>query len=181
LKIRSSKVDEVPTGTFIHEGKELNDPIEIGNMFSTFFTSLSSTSFATESESDRYLDDHIRKMKLSKTINLKTAGFKFSHTNERIVELLISNLNQASGAGISGIPSKLIKNCCSQFAPVLTKIFNHCIDVGRVPIEWRSAIVTPLYKGKGDIVDFNNYRGISVLPPIAKIFEKILAMQIEIY
>ena len=27
----------------------------------------------------------------------------------------------------------------------------------------------------------NNYRGISVLPPIAKIFEKILAMQITIY
>ena len=51
----------------------------------------------------------------------------------------------------------------------------------RFPIEWKSAIVTPLYKNKGAKSDFNNYRGISVLPPIAKIFEKILAMQISIY
>jgi retron-type reverse transcriptase len=38
-----------------------------------------------------------------------------------------------------------------------------------------------LYKNKGLKSSFNNYRGISVLPPIAKIFEKILAMQITIY
>ena len=65
--------------------------------------------------------------------------------------------------------------------PLLTKLFNHCIDIGKFPIEWKSALVTPLYKNKGVRSDFNNYRGISVLPPIAKIFEKILAMQITIY
>ena len=42
-------------------------------------------------------------------------------------------------------------------------------------------MVTPLYKGKGLESDLNSYRGISVLPPIAKIFEKILAKQISIY
>ena len=65
--------------------------------------------------------------------------------------------------------------------PLLTKLFNHCIDIGKFPIEWKSALVTPLYKNIGVRSDFNNYPGISVLPPIAKIFEKILAMQITIY
>jgi len=90
-------------------------------------------------------------------------------------------MNVASGAGLSEIPSKVIKHACIQFVPILTTLFNHCIDIGKFPIEWKSAIVTPLYKSKGVKTDLNNYRGISVLPPIAKIFEKILAMQITIY
>ena len=56
--------------------------------------------------------------------------------------------------------------------PILTKIFNHCIEIGKIPIEWKSAMVTPLYKGKGVESDLNSYRGISVLPPIAKILKK---------
>ena len=42
-------------------------------------------------------------------------------------------------------------------------------------------MVGPLYKNKGEPKDLNSYRGISVLPPFAKIFEKIVAMQITIY
>ena len=91
------------------------------------------------------------------------------------------NLNATSGAGFSGIPSKVIKYSYSILAPILASLFNHCIDVGKFPVEWKSAIVTPLYKNKGVKSDFNNYRGISVLPPIAKLFEKILASQITIY
>ena len=44
-----------------------------------------------------------------------------------------------------------------------------------------TAVVTPLFKNKGDKNDTNSYRGISVLPSIAKLFEKILAYQIIIF
>ena len=50
--------------------------------------------------------------------------------------------------------------------------FNHCIDLGKFPKEWKSAIGTPLYKIKGFKSDLNNFGAISVLPPIANIFEK---------
>ncbi len=41
--------------------------------------------------------------------------------------------------------------------------------------------MTPIYKNKGSKSDLNNYRGISVLSPLAKIFEKLLAAQINDY
>ena len=50
-----------------------------------------------------------------------------------------------------------------------------------IPKEWKNALVTPLFKNKGDTTDLNNYRGISVITPIAKIFEKILATQVKIH
>jgi hypothetical protein len=50
-----------------------------------------------------------------------------------------------------------------------------------LPSEWKFAIVNPLYKGKGDLTDLNSFRGISELPTIAKLFEKIIHRQILIY
>lgn len=44
----------------------------------------------------------------------------------------------------------------------------------------QDAVVRIIHK-KGDTLDMNNYRGVSILPPIAKIFEKILANQIKSY
>ena len=55
------------------------------------------------------------------------------------------------------------------------------IITNSIPSEFKCAIVTPLYKGKGSKREINNYRGISVLPPLAKLFEKVLASQIFDY
>jgi hypothetical protein len=48
-------------------------------------------------------------------------------------------------------------------------------------IYWKGAVVTPLYKNKGDKTDPNNYRGILVITPVAKLFEKIISEQITRY
>ena len=50
-----------------------------------------------------------------------------------------------------------------------------------IPGKWKTAIVAPLYKHKGEKTDPNNYRGISIIAPLAKVFEKILAAQIKIH
>ena len=50
-----------------------------------------------------------------------------------------------------------------------------------IPNKFKTALVTPLYKNKGNNEDMNSYRGISVLPPINKLLEKILASQIKLY
>ncbi len=41
-------------------------------------------------------------------------------------------------------------------------ILNSC----SLPSDWKTAVATPIYKNKGVKNDVNNYRGISVLPPI---------------
>ena len=63
----------------------------------------------------------------------------------------------------------------------MVKLFNFCLDNACQPDEWKFAFVHPLYKGKGAVDDRDNYRGISVLPPIAKVFERIVANQITCY
>ena len=181
IKVKSCKSEEVLPSVFIHDNNEYNTPEEIGCIFNTFFTSLSSTSLSSDTDSDFFIDQTFLMLKRKNHLKPVKDKLNFVHVTENTVEKLINNLNESSGAGLSEIPSKVIKHCCLKFVPILTSIFNHCIDLGKLPIEWKSALVTPLYKNKGVLSDLNNYRGISVLPPISKIFEKLLAMQITIF
>ena len=128
----------------MHEEREYTDPEEIGNVFNSFFTNLSSTSLSSESDCDSYIDKTFSRLKRENKIKLKSGSFKFVRTNENIVERLIMNLNSASGPGISDIPSKVIKSACITLVPVLTSLFNHCIDLDKFPVEWKSAIAIPL-------------------------------------
>jgi hypothetical protein len=111
-------------------------------------------------------------------MNIKS--FAFSLTTETIVSKAIEKFDETIGPGITDFPIKLVKKI-SILTPLITKMFNIFIIKKTIPVEWKSAVVTPLYKNKGNINDMNNYRGISVLPILAKLFERILAAQISIH
>ena len=55
----------------------------------------------------------------------------------------------------------------------LTQLFNRCLSDGRVPSSWKNASVVLIHK-KGDTADIKNYRPISLLPVIYKVFSHIL-------
>ena len=71
------------------------------------------------------------------------------------------------------ISPKLIRWLDTVLAPILTKIFNKYLEIGKYPDIFKLAKVTSLPKG-GDKLDRDNYRPISVLPQLDHIFEKII-------
>jgi hypothetical protein len=46
-----------------------------------------------------------------------------------------------------------------QEQPLVTDLFNKCIESKTIPDEWNLAVVTPLYKSKGIKTDLNNVYG----------------------
>ena len=64
---------------------------------------------------------------------------------------------------------------------MLTSLFNLCISSNIFPDEWKIAYLSPIHKGKGSKSTPDNYQPISVLTPLAKCFEKLLADQIVNY
>ena len=73
------------------------------------------------------------------------------------------------------IPNRLLKIAANVVAPSLTSIFNKSLVTGIFPSDWKLAKVSPIFKnGSKSKSDLNNYRPISVIPTVAKIFEKII-------
>jgi retron-type reverse transcriptase len=62
----------------------------------------------------------------------------------------------------------------------LTKIINQCLQTGIFPDTLKIAKVIPIHK-KDDTTNLNNYRPISLLPAISKIFEKVMHKQLHSY
>ena len=90
---------------------------------------------------------------------------------------LIKKLVNSKATGIFGIPNRALKDCAEHIAPFLTDIFNFSLETKVFPDDFEVGKVAPVYKF-GDKDDLNNYRPISVLPTVARVFEKILYGQV---
>ena len=90
---------------------------------------------------------------------------------------MIQNL-KLSGPGHDLIHIKLIKAGIGIIVPILTKFINNSFDRGIFPNSLKIAKITPIFKS-GDSTDMANYRPISILPCLSKIFEKIVYERIS--
>ena len=58
--------------------------------------------------------------------------------------------------------------------PLYEKLFNKILVVGIVPNQWIIGLIIPIYKQKGSRYDANNYRGITLLSCLGKLFTSVL-------
>ena len=96
---------------------------------------------------------------------------------EKGVLKLLNGLNPHKASGPDEISTRFLKTTATVIAPILTVIFQSSIDQGKVPDDWKSANVTPLYK-KGDKAKASNYRPVSLTSVCCKIVEHIIHSQV---
>ena len=101
------------------------------------------------------------------------ATFSFKSCSSSEVRKLLEKLETKKSTGLDNLPPRMLKIAAGVLAPSLAFLFNQSISSGIVPIEWKLARVTPIFK-KGKRQDVNNYRPISIIPAVAKVFEKII-------
>ena len=83
---------------------------------------------------------------------------------------IIKNLNPNKSSDLSPRILNLFRH---RLSPILSVLFNNCINASIFPDELKIARVVPLFK-TGDKNDITNYRPISLLPVLSKIFEKLI-------
>lgn len=105
-------------------------------------------------------------------------SFKFKPTGPEEVENVIRRLKNRKSVGIDEIPVSLLKHVAHIISEPLAHIINLSFETGKFPSALKFSIVKPLYKNKGAKNDIKNYRPISLLNNISKIFEKIMHHQI---
>ena len=74
------------------------------------------------------------------------------------------------------IPGEMIKGGGDRVVDWIWRLCNMAFESAVVPEDRRSAEIVPLYKGKGERTEFENYRGISLLSVVRKIYAGLLVV-----
>ena len=106
-------------------------------------------------------------------------GLSFAPTTVEEVKEAITNLKNRNSPGNDELTSFLLKQLCNSIAFNITLLFNYCLKTSTFPQCWKSSNIVCLWKNKGSRSDPSNYRPISLLPIIGRVFEKILSNQLN--
>ena len=106
--------------------------------------------------------------------------FHFENVSVKDIEKELKNLLSSKAAQDTDIPTKVIKPNIDIFTPILSDEFNKSLALGIFPSSMKLANITPVFK-KDDRTDKSNYRPISILPNLSKVFEKCIYNQLSIF
>ena len=90
---------------------------------------------------------------------------------------LVSSKRISEATWHDKITPKLLKDSADIIAPSFATIFNQFILTGILPDDLKVAIISPVHKS-GDKANYINYRPISVLSTMSKVFEKLISKQL---
>ena len=109
-----------------------------------------------------------------------TSNFNFSHVTCQEISVIIKGMQSKKCAGHDGISNELIKLMGSTIVYPISILINQSLHSGIFPDDLKIAKVLPIFKKKKQD-EFENYRPISILPSLSKIFEKVVNNQILKY
>ena len=106
------------------------------------------------------------------------SSFHFSCISVQETFDALNQLNLRKSPGLDGISVRLLKDTSDVIAQPLANIFNLSLQTAIFPDEWKIAKVSPVFK-EGNKTDCGNYRPISVISVVAKLFEGLVYNQLR--
>ena len=157
--------DTVSPITLNINGKEISDPIEVGDLFNEYFSSIADN-----------FDISLLNNPINTHLPIATNHIKFTIPLITIDDILnlAAELDQNKSTGLDGIPAYFIKSSIHSIAPIILRICNMSIENGVFPNMWKKARLIPNYKAETR-TERNNYRPISILPILSKLLERHVA------
>lgn len=146
-------------------------------------------SFNSDSSDDSHvIVDYFSKFFASVYSRKKCNGYEFEVSNTvdinscdiSVLDVFdaISSLDNHLSPGPDKISVMFLKQCCCVLSPILKSLFSASICSGKFPDVWKLSYVTPIFKN-GDKSLVTNYRPISKISLVAKVFESIIDSKIK--
>ena len=130
------------------------------NDFYEHFKNINTTNDLDEQLTNEYLNDE------NQILN--------SYITREEISTCIKNLKAGKSPGEDKILNEYIKSTKDIFLPLYEKLFNKVFDSGYLPDSWLEGTIKPIYKNKGNSMQPQNYRPITILSCVGKLFTSIL-------
>jgi len=169
---KNKNKNDLPECFHINE-HEVNDARVISNEFNKYFVNIGpQLSSSIDNLNNGSFTDYLN--------NPTPYRFDFQPVTVENVVNIINSLKNKTSQSFDRISNKLLKYLKYELAPPLTKLFNQCIQHAIFPDSLKRAKIIPVYKQNEKHL-FNNYRPISILSSVSKVFERIMCNQLYNY
>ena len=128
------------------------------------------------SKSCDYLYKSIRNGCACLLVNQASCCFSLRRVTWLHVLSQLNKLCKRKATGLDSVSARLLRECADLISGSLALVFNQSIDTGIFPDEWKSARI--VFKKAGSRSDPSNYPPISIIPVVAKVFERIVFDQL---
>ena len=153
--------------------KLYNDQQEVCNILNDVFVSVAKNIGETSIPIN---DEHPSLMKIKENLTVQS-DFHFKPVDEEFINKQIDRLNVKKATGHDGISSKILKLARPVIVKPITNLINLTIECSNFLDNAKNAMVTSLHK-KNSNLDKENYRPVSILPVISKIYEMAINEQL---
>ena len=183
--------------SLVHNDNVISDDQELADTFNNFFEHAVDNLGIQEYQSDHNIDinsisdypidyaiakykNHPSIIMINENVSFESR-FSFTGVNEDDIQREILYLNPKKPGTFGNVPTKMLKSSSEICSVALQNIWNSEI-LGKLyfPNKLKLADITPVYKKK-DPTLVENYRPVSVLPSVSKIFERIIQKQFSNY
>ena len=102
-----------------------------------------------------------------------SSEFDYSPVSTSHIYNILDHLNPRRAVGVDGISPRILRLGSPVLAEEVTKLISFYILNRSLPSEWKQARLTPVFK-RGIDTDKANYRPVSILTSLSKVFEKVI-------
>ena len=155
-------------------GREIVDMQEISNTMNSYFCSVGKD-LASK------IEDAPNPMLTGEyNLNPDNRRFNFRPIVVQDIRDAMGKIKTSKSLGSDNISSYFLKLATPYIENSLVFMFNTSLETSQFPDSWKNARITPIFKD-GDRAEKSNYRPISVLPVISRLFEKLVFNQLHQY
>ena len=153
-------------------GNTITDPSKVPSHFNNHFSNIAKNIANKIPKTNHNYREYLKEPTENSFILHQT-------TNEEI-ESVLKNLTNDKAFGPNSIPTVILKHFRKTISIPLTKLVNLSFDQGKFPSIIKIAKVLAIFK-KGDKLDADNYRLVSLLSNLSKIIEKLMHKRLYFY
>nr|XP_009795786.1 PREDICTED: uncharacterized protein LOC104242434 [Nicotiana sylvestris] len=83
-------------------------------------------------------------------------------------------MSRGRAIGPNEIPVELWKSVSKEGLEWIARLFNVIFRTKKIPEDWRRSTIIPMYRNKGDVQNYTNYKGIKLLSHTMKVWEMMI-------
>ena len=162
--VNKTKTSNIITCIETNDMQFETDPLKIGNKFNEYFSTIAQKlvdQIKTQKKFEEFLDKPNEK------------SFFMIRTDKNEIERIIAALDSNKASDIYGMSVDVLKILSPHISQILSEIFNESLSTGIFSDHMKLAMICPVHKD-GSKLKISNYRPVSILPILNKVFEKIV-------